>query len=157
MMRTLPLYLLALPFAVAAEPEISCPLILQNDAVTVHAPTGWTGYNPSFVRLTGFGMMAGPPDSMTYLVPIKTDKTKGVGVQKWIFGGDDEKWLYCTYDGGGAIQISKRMPDSATECSIIYKDAKLGGVAEMHASCSASPISQAANAKALPARPAAQP
>lgn len=157
MMRALALYLLALPFAVASEPKTSCPLIMQRDAVNVHAPAGWTGYNPSFVRLTGFGMMAGPPDSMTYLVPFKTDKTKGVGVQKWIFGGDDEKWLYCTYDGGGAIQISKRMPDSATECSIIYTDAKLGGVAEMHAACSVRPISQPSDAKSSPTRPAARP
>lgn len=157
MMRTLALYILALPLSVAAQPKTSCPLVLQKDAVIVRAPTGWTGYNPAIVRLTGFGMMSGAPASMAYLVPFKTEKIKNVGVQKWIFGGNDEKWLYCTYDGGGAIQIAKRMPDSATGCAITYKDAKLGGVGEMYAECTANPISQDGGTTTVSIPPAIRP
>jgi hypothetical protein len=63
--------------AYTAEQRTSCPLILPAAAVTVRAPTGWTGYTPSLMRLTGFGMMAGPPESMTYLVPSGSRKLKG--------------------------------------------------------------------------------
>lgn len=131
-MRTL-LLMALLPLSARAAD--SCPLVLQKEAVEVRAPAGWAGYSPSIMRLTGYGMMAGPPQSMTYLVPGGSKKAKGRSSSTWGFAGGDEKWLYCTYDGGGAIQISKRMPDAATECELSHKKDEFGSIADMRADC----------------------
>jgi hypothetical protein len=68
-MKNMIIWLALLPCAAIAEPKASCPLVLQQEAVDVRAPVGWTGYSSGIMRLTGYGMMAGPPESMTYLVP----------------------------------------------------------------------------------------
>jgi hypothetical protein len=119
---------LALPLMALAE---SCPMTLPQEAVTINAPPGWRGYAPSLTRLTGFGMMAGDPQSMTYLVPAETRK----GVATWVFARTDEKWLYCTYGGSSVIQISKRLPDAATVCTITSRETKRDGITAMSAQC----------------------
>jgi hypothetical protein len=121
--------------AFALEQRTSCPLALPAEAVTVRAPTGWTGYTPSFVRLTGFGMMAGPPESMTYLVPSGSRKLKGGAATNWQFGGGDEKWLYCTYDSSAAIQISRRVDDAAKVCELSHTKDAYGNISEMRVAC----------------------
>jgi hypothetical protein len=133
MMRALWIALLAAP-ALAA-PPVSCPLTLPQEAVEVKAPAGWRGHSSSFVRLTGYGMMAGPPESMTYLVPHRTRNLKNGAATTWVFAPEDEKWLYCTYDGSSAIQISRRMDEASTECELSYKKSKFGGIGEMTAVC----------------------
>ena len=119
---------LAAPLHALAE---SCPLTLPQDALTVRAPPGWRGYSPSLMRLTGFGMMGGEPQSMTYLVPAASKK----GATTWHFARGEEKWLYCTYDDSASIQISKRLPDAATVCTLTKKESKRGGITEMLADC----------------------
>lgn len=109
----------------------SCPLTLPREALTVRAPQGWDGYAPSPMRLTGFGMLAGPPSTMSYLVPTSTKP----GQKSWHFDRGEEKWLYCTYDGSAAIQIAKRMDDAATVCELSHKKDKHGGIGEMKAVC----------------------
>lgn len=121
--------LVALP-AVADE-KTSCPLVLQPDAVVVRAPAGWKGYSPSLMRLTGYGMMAGPPESLAYLKPYESKPR----ASRWVFDGGGEKWLYCTYDNSASIQISKRLGDNATECTLTYKRTKLEGIVAMEAIC----------------------
>jgi hypothetical protein len=123
--------LIALP--AAAEEQSSCPLVLQPDAVVVRAPAGWKGYSPSPMRLSSFGMMAGPPESLAYLKPYESKPRSS----RWIFEGGGEKWLYCTYDESAAIQISKRLNDNATECTLTYKRTKLEGITAMEAICQA--------------------
>lgn len=133
MMRALVLAALALP--AAADDGASCPLVLPRTTVEVQAPNGWTGYSPSIVRLTGYGMMAGPPASMTYLVPSGSKKLKNGSVTTWLFTRGEERWMYCTYDGSGAIQISRRLADDATECALSYQRDKFGSIGKMTVAC----------------------
>jgi hypothetical protein len=129
------LWLAALPLVAAGQQRTSCPLVLPKETVAVSAPAGWHGYSSSIMRLTGFGMMAGPPESMTYLVPADSKKQKGRNTSAWRFARGDEKWLYCTYDRSGAIQISKRLDDAATECRLSYREDRPGSIVEMEAVC----------------------
>lgn len=76
-MRTILLIFTLLPGAALASSETACPASLPAESLQVRAPDGWTGYSPSILRLSGAGMMAGPPQSMTYLVPDKSSRTKG--------------------------------------------------------------------------------
>jgi hypothetical protein len=130
-MRPFPYLLLAactaMPLLAYAE---SCPLTLPQDALTVRAPSGWHGYSPSLMRLSGFGMMGGDPESMTYLVPAASLK----GATTWRFTRGEEKWLYCTY-GGSSVQISKRLEDGATECTVRHKETRRDGITEAVADC----------------------
>jgi hypothetical protein len=121
--------------AFALEQRTSCPLTLPAEAITVRAPPGWTGYAPSLMRLTGYGMMAGPPDSMTYLVPSKSRKLKGGAATSWKFGGGDEKWMYCTYDGSSTIQISRRLDDAAKVCELSHTRDAYDNITAMRAAC----------------------
>jgi hypothetical protein len=135
-MKTALLWLMALPLAAgAAEPPLTCPAVLDQSAVTVRAPAGWQGYSPGIMRLTGYGMMAGPPESMTYLVPAADRKAKGRAASVWKFAGGDEKWLYCTYDGSAAIQISRRVSDAATQCELSHRRNQYGSIADMQVTC----------------------
>lgn len=112
---------------------VSCPLTLPQTAVAVHAPAGWRGHVPgTLVRLTGFGMMGGPPESMAYLVP---DGGSSKRAPVWTFERGEEKWLYCTYDGSSAIQIAKPMPPEATKCTITYQETKLRLITGMQVEC----------------------
>ena len=124
-----------LPVAAAAQQKESCPLVLPKETVAITPPAGWRGYSSSIVRLTGFGMMAGPPESMSYLVPADDKKRKNGGVNIWHFAGGDEKWMYCTYDGSAAIQISKRMSNAAKECQLSYREERPGSIVAMEAAC----------------------
>lgn len=126
---------LILAAALAAPATASCPMTLPQGVVAVRAPAGWHGYAPPpFVRLTSFGMMAGPPESMTYLVPdASVKRTKRSST--WRFAAGEEKWLYCAYDDSAAIQISKPLDSAATECTITYKETKRDGITAMTAVC----------------------
>jgi len=120
--------------AAAALPAVaSCPLTLPQTTVAVQSPAGWRGYVPgTLIRLTGFGMLAGPPESMAYLVP---DAGSNKQATTWSFERGEEKWLYCTYDGSSAIQIAKPMPPAATTCTITYQETKLRLVTGMQVVC----------------------
>lgn len=131
-MKAALLWLVALP---AAAETVSCPPVLPREAITIHAPVGWKGYSSSIIRLTGYGMMAGPPESLADLVPWGSRKLKGGATSTWKFGAGDEKWLYCTYDGSAAIQISKRLSDAATHCELSHKRDEHGSMSEMVAVC----------------------
>lgn len=121
--------------APATANETSCPLVLPRTTVVVKAPAGWTGHAPSIMRLTGYGMMAGPPESMTYLVPSGSKKLKDRSVSTWLFARGEERWMYCTYDDSSAIQISKRLPDSTEQCALSHKRDRFGSIEEMMAEC----------------------
>lgn len=119
----------ALFLAAAAAAPLSCPLTLPREAVTVHAPPGWRGYTPSLMRLTGFGLLAGPPETMSYLVPRASRK----GRTTWQVGAGP-RWLYCTYDHGAAVQIARPLPAGAL-CTIAYRETRTEGITAMMASC----------------------
>lgn len=131
----LALILAALALPAAANDNTPCPLVLPSTTVEVKAPVGWTGYSPSIMRLTGYGMMAGPPDSMTYLVPSGSKKLKNGSSSSWAFTKGEERWMYCTYDNSSVIQIARPLPDISTECSLSYKRDKFGGIGEMTVAC----------------------
>lgn len=133
MILVLLLATLALP--AAANQAATCPLVLPKTTVEVNPPSGWTGYSPAIVRLTGYGMMAGPPDTMTYLRPSGAKKQKNGSVSTWLFSKGEERWMYCTYDDSGAIQISRRLADDATECTLSNKRDKFGSIGEMSVVC----------------------
>lgn len=121
----------ALFLAAAASAPISCPLTLPRETVTVKAPPGWAGYTPpEFMRLTGFGLLSGPPETMSYLVPRSSTR----GKTTWQVG-EGPRWLYCTYDGSAAIQIARELPAVGTSCTITYKEMKQDGITAMAATC----------------------
>ena len=120
----------------AASLNAECPLTLPEASVSVRAPTGWVG-GPSQtqVRLTDYGMMAGAPETMTYLVPSRSKTGKDRVSSTWEFGGGDEKWLYCRYGGSTAIQVSMRLPDAATSCTVTHTSDKRGSIARAAVAC----------------------
>jgi hypothetical protein len=94
-------------------------------------PDGWRGYSPSPMKLTGFGMMGGDPQSMAYLIPEASNKAKSGGKITWRHGG--EMWLFCTYDDSSAIRISKRL-DGGASCTARYTK-KDGVIVAMRIAC----------------------
>lgn len=128
-MRALILALLPVA-AIGAEP-VTCPPELPAGSVAVHAPAGWSVFPPDRVTLTGAGMMAGPPESMTDLAPTKADRT----VVTWTFTDRGEKWLTCSY-GSRDVRISKRLDDAVTECRVHYVKSKFGsGIERVTVAC----------------------
>lgn len=121
----------------AADLSAECPLTLPEASVSVHAPVGWVG-GPSrtFVRLTEYGMMAGSPETMTYLVPSRSKTGKAQESSTWVFGAGDEKWLYCRYGGSNVIQVAKRLDDAATSCTITRTSDKRGAITRAAVVCS---------------------
>jgi hypothetical protein len=144
--------------AVGTEQKTHCPLTLPAEALTVHAPPGWLGSAPSFIRLTDGGVMRGHPDGMGYLVPFRSKSAKGATTLTFVFEAGEEKWLWCSY-GSRSPQLAKRLDDRATECTLIYAHTKQDGITDMYATCSGSTdsISSAAGVMSPPARPAARP
>lgn len=132
MMRALFLAVLAGP--VFATTPTSCPLILAPEAITVRAPAGWYGSVPTFLRLTGAGVLRGHPDAKGYLVPDKIQSSKGRDSTTFVFDAGEEKWLWCTY-GVGAPQLAMRLSDGATECTVLSKRDKQGSILETAATC----------------------
>jgi hypothetical protein len=123
--------------ALAFGQKASCPITLpQGSVAVVRAPQGWLGFSPSLARIDGAGMMSGPPKEIGYLVPSGTRKTQRGTISTWTFSAGEEKWLYCSY-GTSAVQIGKRMDDSATVCELSYKKDEHGNIGEMVAVCKA--------------------
>ena len=134
-MRTFLLALALAPIVACGATTTACPASLPAPALTVRAPSGWVGHSPSAMPLSDAGFMAGPPDSFAYLVPFKQKKTASGSVEIWIFPDRPEKWLYCRYDDSSSIQISKRMDDTATKCTVRFTKSKYGGIDSAEAEC----------------------
>lgn len=102
------------PRAFGSELAATCPASIPSSSfVPGKTPEGWTGFVPHPLHLTGAGMMAGPPEAMEYLVPGK----QGRNSQVFDFQqGDRQRWLWCAYSGG--VQISRRLDDQATKCTV---------------------------------------
>ena len=126
------IYLLA--GAALAEDKISCPLTLPAEAVAVRAPQGWYGSAPTFLRLSGAGVMSGHPDQKGYLKPDTIKSRNGRSRTSFTFESGEEKWLWCAY-GPGSPQLARRLSDGATECSVASKRAKDTTVEEMLVTC----------------------
>jgi hypothetical protein len=126
--------MLTVPVLAGAQ-SVSCPLLLNEGAVEVpRPPPGWVGSSPGQARLTGGGVMSGHPKLMNYLKPADVKKVKAGSITTWLFTAGEERWLYCAY-GSTSIQIAKRLDDAGTECSLVVKDDRWGGIAEMTAVC----------------------
>lgn len=110
-----------------------CPSSLTGEAVAVHAPPGWRGASQSVINLVAAGMMAGPPESHADLVPHKQRRIKNGTETTWVFEGG-EKWYICSY-GSYAVQISKRMDDSATQCTVRHTKTGLPAVVSASVEC----------------------
>lgn len=104
----------------AGELTAACPRLLDGNALTIRGPEGWAGHASGPMRLTSFGMMAGPPETMSYLVPSESRSTKAGGSSTWEFDAAWQKWLYCRYDGSAAIQISRQLDVRANRCTVRY-------------------------------------
>jgi hypothetical protein len=103
----------------AADMRAECPGIIPANAIRPDKPVaGWITVVPRQMHLKGAGMMAGAPDTKTYLVPDKTTKE----TQTFAFAkGDGERWLWCDY---GAVELFRKLDDSATGCTITTKTKK---------------------------------
>lgn len=141
-MKTLAFVALGLNLAHANAADVSaqCPLTVADGSVAVQAPAGWVGSTSQAVlHLSEFGMMAGAPDTMTYLVPSSGNPGKAVGSSTWVFAAGDEKWLYCRYGGTGLVQLSKRLDEAATSCTITSTSDKRGAVTRAAVACEIVP------------------
>ena len=100
--------------ASAGEMSAACPASIPAETFAPgRPPSGWTAFVSSKLHLTGAGMRAGPPAEMEYLVPNE----QGREFQAYDFQkGDRQRWLWCSYNGG--MQISRRLDDGATKCTI---------------------------------------
>jgi len=116
-----------------ADMNASCPAALTGDDVTVRAPLGWKGSAQPVIRLVAAGMMAGPPESHADLVPYKQRRLKNGAETTWVFDGG-EKWYVCTY-GSYAIQLARRLDDSATQCTVRHTSAGLPAVTSAAVEC----------------------
>lgn len=103
------------------EKRFECPLWLKPDAFKTHRPPeGWTAVMPQEWRLDGGGLLHGAPSESAYLKPydakiMKTgDKETGTTRWKLVPPHPFETWLYCAY---GPLQLFKRIPVDATECT----------------------------------------
>lgn len=126
------IWLLTMPASVrSAEPQqkgqrVSCPLWLRPDAFKPNRPPeGWTAVMPQQWRLDGGGLLHGAPDESGYLKPYEAKTTKNgdrvTALTRWNLGPlphSYETWLYCGY---GPLQLFKRIPVTATECTATSK------------------------------------
>lgn len=150
---------IALAFAAlstAAELPTSCPMTLAADALSVRAPAGWHGSAPTFLRLTGSGVMRGHPDEKGYLVPDSTHSEGGRRTVSFSFDPGDEKWLWCVY-GTGSPQLAKRLSDAANQCNVSTRRSKTGSIEQMEVTCHVEPISQPSDATPTQTRPTVMP
>ncbi len=104
--------------AFAGDMFATCPGIIKADVLRPGTPVvGWQTV-PSQQHLMGAGMMAGAPETETYLVPDNETKT----TQTFRFAmGDGERWLWCMY---GGMRLARRLDDKATICTITTKTKK---------------------------------
>jgi len=123
--------ILAAPCAIGAEMSASCPAKLPTRTfVPDQPPAGWIGYVPGPLHLTASGMMAGPPEGLEYLVPA----TDVRDIQVFNFQrGDRQRWLWCAYAGG--VQISRRLDDNATSCTVTTAQKMPGLLASASVRC----------------------
>ena len=141
-MKTLAFVVLGIFLARASAADVSaeCPLTVADTSVAVRAPAGWVGsVSQAVLHLSEFGMMAGAPDTMTYLVPSSRKPGKTSGSSTWVFAAGDEKWFYCRYGGTGVVQLSKRLDDAATSCTITRASDKREAITRAAVACSANP------------------
>ena len=119
-------WLCSVPLAThSAEQRYDCPLWLKPDAVKAdRPPEGWTAVMPQEWRLDGGGLLHGAPDESGYLKPydakISKNGDREIGVTRWKLDLPHpyETWLYCGY---GPLQLFKRIPVDATECTATSK------------------------------------
>lgn len=134
-MRSLRVYAFCALPALASAQHAECPLILPEGAIDIkQAPAGWLATSPSLARLTGGGMLSGPPKDMAYLVPAASKAIKAGSKEIWHFDSGEQKWLYCSY-GTAALQLSKRMDDAASECTITTREERKGVIASLAVDC----------------------
>ncbi len=134
MRKTPALLVLLLPSTLLAQ-EVACPESLPEGSIEVRRPPAdWLGVSTSAARLTGGGVMSGHPKDMAYLVPHRSEKIKGGTRTTWTFDASEEKWLWCTY-GTTAVQIARRMNDSATTCTLDTTFERPGVIRRMVVTC----------------------
>jgi hypothetical protein len=104
--------------AFAGDMAAECPGILTEDVLTPGRPVvGWVTV-PNQQHLLTAGMMAGAPETETYLIPEKNTKEK----QTFEFAkGDGQRWLWCGYSG---VTLARRLDDKATSCAITFTTKK---------------------------------
>lgn len=106
-----------------------CPQSLPEGVLpTRERPDGWTASAPAGFVIDGAGMQHGTPGEKAHLKPTSSRTTKRgkkeISVTRWTFDLPHpyETWLYCTY---GSIELAKRVPATATECTVTVETAGL--------------------------------
>lgn len=113
----------------AGDMTATCPSsIPESSFATVNPPAGWIGSTPNRLHLSAVGMMAGPPDQILYLVPNRSTRDQQVFEFE---PGYRQRWLWCSY---GPAQLSRRLDDAATVCTVSTTWLKQGGAPTMSAS-----------------------
>lgn len=104
--------------AFAGDMAAECPSILSEEVLKPGRPVpGWVTV-PSQQHLLAAGMMAGAPETETYLVPDRNTKNE----QTFEFTkAEGQRWLWCGY---GGVRLARRLNDKATSCTITFKTKK---------------------------------
>lgn len=103
------------PHAHAGDMSATCPSRLGSSATKPGAPVADWITTPQQMHLEAAGMSFGPPESEKYNIPVENTKTR----QVFVFDkGDGQRWFWCGY---GGAQLSRRLDDRATRCTITYK------------------------------------
>lgn len=135
MIRPMPWMLIAAAVAlpIAALAAVVCPATLPGVRAN-EVPAGWKAFPPASVRLAGGGLLRGDPSREVYLRG-DSEKTRSGSISVSDFAPGEEKWLWCGYGGTSALQIAKRLPDSATVCTVTYKATQRDGITAIDATC----------------------
>jgi hypothetical protein len=105
--------------------QVSCPLSLPAATFKPdRVPEGWSGALPLDTRVSGAGLLHGPPKEMGVLKPGFAKSTGSAGrkvnVTRWKLDVPHpyETWVFCEY---GPLQLAKRIPPNAVECTSTSK------------------------------------
>ncbi|UGQ46353.1 STY0301 family protein [Massilia endophytica] len=104
--------------------QVSCPPWLSKDAFKPgRAPDGWVALMPSAARLSGGGLLYGPPEEQAYLRPDKTSErtiqNQTEYTTSWRLSQPHqfETWMFCSYGGQASLQIFKKVRSDANQCT----------------------------------------
>jgi hypothetical protein len=121
-----------LQLAWSAQDTLVCPAELSAQAFQIIAPSSeWAAFMEHPLNLASVSLMQGEPATQAHLKPSRTVSSKETDMVIWTFEGEypKGKWLSCRY-GDGAVTLSKRIADTYSECTVVYKTNRRSRVVE---------------------------
>lgn len=104
--------------------QIECPPEFPSTALALGTTTDWTAYALGGARLHSAEPMLGPPESMAFLKPSKTQIRKDGSIDSWLeLAGPapNGKWIACRYGSTGEFILAKKVDDATSACTVKQK------------------------------------